>query len=81
MRRGTDQNTEGQRGGLRDPHVCAPNAKVRAVRRYGTRTSYPIAQLQGEPVSIRWNDDIDNVLRDASGSDRPILLDFSAAPM
>jgi hypothetical protein len=54
-----------------------------ALRRYGTRTSSPIrnARLQGEPMSIRWNDDIDNVLRDASGSGKPILLDFSAAPM
>lgn len=32
-------------------------------------------------MSIRWNDDVDAVLRDASGSGRPILLDFSAAPM
>jgi hypothetical protein len=32
-------------------------------------------------MSIRWNDDFDALLRDASGSGKPILLDFSAAPM
>ena len=32
-------------------------------------------------MSIRWNDDFDSVLREASRSARPILLDFSAAPM
>jgi len=32
-------------------------------------------------MSIRWSDDFDNVSRDASGSGKPILLDFSAAPM
>jgi hypothetical protein len=36
---------------------------------------------KGEFMSISWNDDFDNVMRDASGSGRPILLDFSAAPM
>jgi hypothetical protein len=36
---------------------------------------------KGDFVSISWNDDFDNVVRDASGSGRPILLDFSAAPM
>lgn len=32
-------------------------------------------------MSIRWTDDFDAALRDASGWRKPILLDFSAAPM
>lgn len=32
-------------------------------------------------MSIRWNNDFDEQLNRASGSGKPILLDFSAAPM
>lgn len=32
-------------------------------------------------MSVRWNDGFDAVLRDAAASGKPILLDFSAAPM
>lgn len=32
-------------------------------------------------MDIPWNHDFDEVLEDATGSGKPILLDFSAAPM
>ena len=32
-------------------------------------------------MEIQWRKDIDQVLREAHESNRPVLLDFSAAPM
>jgi len=32
-------------------------------------------------VSIAWRHDIDRVLADAKAAQKPVLLDFSAAPM
>jgi len=32
-------------------------------------------------VGIKWRHDIDQVLKDAGQQKRPVLLDFSAAPM
>ncbi len=32
-------------------------------------------------MSIPWNDDFDAQLKRASASGKPVLLDFSAAPM
>ena len=32
-------------------------------------------------MEIQWQRDIDAALRDASQSNRPVLLDFTAAPM
>lgn len=31
--------------------------------------------------SIKWRDDVDAALADAKGENRPLLIDFSAAPM
>ena len=32
-------------------------------------------------MEIQWRKDVDEALRDAKESGRPLLLDFSAAPM
>ena len=32
-------------------------------------------------MSINWNKDIDAAVQQASGSGKPLLLDFTAAPM
>jgi len=32
-------------------------------------------------TEIRWMKDVDAALREAKGAQRPVLLDFSAAPM
>ena len=32
-------------------------------------------------MEIQWQKDVDEALRDAKESGRPLLLDFSAAPM
>lgn len=32
-------------------------------------------------MDVNWNKDIDSALRQASESGKPVLLDFSAAPM
>lgn len=38
--------------------------------------------VQSNPaMEITWNKDIDAALRQASESGKPVLLDFSAAPM
>jgi hypothetical protein len=35
----------------------------------------------GTRMEIQWRKDVDEALRDAKESGRPLLLDFSAAPM
>ena len=32
-------------------------------------------------MAINWRHDIDQVLKDAAAQQKPVLLDFSAAPM
>ena len=32
-------------------------------------------------MEIQWRKDVDDAIRDAKDSGRPLLLDFSAAPM
>lgn len=44
----------------------------------------PILQKQRQEVwsmEINWRDDVDAALADAKRDGRPVLLDFSAAPM
>ena len=36
---------------------------------------------KGGSMSIKWRHDVDQVLTDAKAQKRPVLLDFSAAPM
>jgi hypothetical protein len=38
-------------------------------------------RLAGGPMAIEFRSDVDRVLQEATSAHRPVLLDFSAAPM
>jgi hypothetical protein len=37
--------------------------------------------IEGDPAMVKWNEDLDAALEQSEESKRPLLLDFSAAPM
>lgn len=47
----------------------------------GLASSCAVNPTEEDPMSIGWNDDFDEQLNRAAESGKPILLDFSAAPM
>jgi len=42
---------------------------------------WPCYAARGGRMEINWRHDVDQVLKDAKAQDKPVLLDFSAAPM
>jgi hypothetical protein len=40
-----------------------------------------MAEAREETMEINWRHDVDTVLAEAQAQQRPVLLDFSAAPM
>jgi hypothetical protein len=54
--------------------------ELAALRASITLSNYPSGTMEGN-MEINWRHDIDQVLKDARAQQKPVLLDFSAAPM
>ena len=58
-----------------------PTARLSSLQEAGTSRALLARTLNENPMEIKFRHDVDNVLKEAKKQNKPVLLDFSAAPM
>jgi hypothetical protein len=53
----------------------------RSARARRVHTTLAVTPTSEIPMEIKFRHDVDNVLKEAKKQNKPVLLDFSAAPM